>query len=77
MEKSILMPESKPGSRPVNSDIPPETLAAITAAVTVFLGTRFRIRSLEPLHAHSESVSRWTRQGRASIQASHNLRSKR
>jgi hypothetical protein len=58
-------------------EIPAETVAAITAAATVFLGTRFKIRSLELLYSHAESVSRWTRQGRASIQASHNPRSKR
>ena len=59
------------------AEIPVETVAAIVAAATVFLGTRFRIRSLELLHSNSEPVNRWTRQGRTSIQASHNPRSKR
>lgn len=58
-------------------EIPHEVLAVITAAATVFLGARFRIRSLEQLHSPHESVSRWTRQGRASVQGSHNIRPKR
>lgn len=58
-------------------EIPAETLAAIVAAASVFLGTRFRIRSLELLHSDRGPVNRWTRQGRTSIQASHNPRLKR
>jgi hypothetical protein len=54
-------------------EIPPEILAVIAAAATAFLGKNFRLLSV----SHGEQVSRWTRQGRASVQASHNLRSKR
>ena len=54
-------------------DIPPEILAAIAAAATAFLGTNFRLLSV----SRNEQVSRWTRQGRASVQASHNVRTKR
>lgn len=60
-----------------SEDIPPDILVAITAAATVFLGAHLRIRSLELLHSPRESASRWTRQGRASVQASHNTRPKR
>jgi hypothetical protein len=58
-------------------EVPPEILAVITAAAAVVLGKHLRIRSLELLHSSPESSSRWTRQGRASIQASHNTRPKR
>jgi hypothetical protein len=54
-------------------EIPPEILAAIAAAAAAFLGKRFRLLSV----SHGEQVSRWTRQGRATVQASHNLRKKR
>jgi len=57
--------------------IPAETLAAITAAATVFLGANLRIGSVQLQQAAHEQVSRWTQQGRALIQASHNLRTKR
>jgi hypothetical protein len=58
-------------------EIPGEILAVITAAVAVFLGTTFRIRSLELLHPQHEVESRWMRQGRKFVQASHNLRTRR
>ena len=61
---------------PPGEEIPAEVLAAITAAITVFLGRNVRIRSLEKLHTHHESASRWTRQGRTLIEASHNLRTR-
>lgn len=77
MATSRNMPASKHAANSTEREIPPEIVAAITAAATVFLGTHFKIRSLELLHSHGESVNRWTRQGRASIQASHNPRSKR
>jgi hypothetical protein len=54
-------------------EIPAEILAAIAAAATAFLGRNIRMLSV----SHGEQVSRWTRQGRASVQASHNLRTKR
>jgi hypothetical protein len=54
-------------------EIPPEILAAIAAAATAFLGTKLRLLSV----SHIPQVSRWTRLGRASVQASHNLRTKR
>jgi hypothetical protein len=57
--------------------IAPEILAVIAAAATAMLGTNIRIGSVELLHSPSASASRWTRQGRANVQASHNLRTKR
>ena len=58
-------------------DLPPEILAAIAAAVTAYLGANHRILSARISHSPDQSVSQWTRQARASVQASHNLRSKR
>lgn len=60
-----------------NEEISPEILAVIAAAATAFLGADLRIRSFDALHPPRESVSRWTRQGRAFVQASHNIRPKR
>lgn len=57
--------------------IPPEILAVIAAAVTAYLGANHRIGSIHSQRSVDESVSKWTRQGRTSVQASHNLRTKR
>ena len=62
--------------RPASGEVPAEILAAIAAAAIALLGANIHIRSAELLPNH-ESVSRWARQGRASVQASHNLRPKR
>lgn len=62
---------------PEKEEIPAEILAVIAAAATAFLGTNLRILSPQMQHASHEQVSRWTRQGWAFVQASHNVRSKR
>jgi hypothetical protein len=52
--------------------VSPKTLSVIAAAVTEFLGKKVRVRSarmLEPPYA----VSRWARQGRVTVQTSHNI----
>jgi hypothetical protein len=54
-------------------EIQPEILAVIAATATALLGKNFRLSSV----SRREQVSKWTRQGRASVQASHNLRPKR
>ncbi len=59
------------------NEIPAEILAVIAAAATAFLGTNFRILSAQMQQSPHERVSKWTRQGRAFVQASHNVRSKR
>lgn len=64
-------------TRADEEEISPEILAAIAAAATVFLGKSLRIRSVGLLGSHRGAGSRWTRQGRASALASHNLRKKR
>ena len=58
-------------------EIPPEILAAIAAAVTAFLGANHRIGSIQLRQSPHEAASRWSKQGRAIVLASHNLRKKR
>jgi hypothetical protein len=65
----------EPGSP--TAPIAPEILAVIVAAATGVLGRHLHITSIELQHEHTDSASRWTRQGRSSIQASHNLRTNR
>ena len=57
--------------------VPAEILAVIAAAAAAFLGTNFRMLSAQMQQSPHERVSKWTRQGRAFVQASHNVRSKR
>lgn len=53
-------------------EVSPETLLLIAAAVTAFLGKKVRIRSAKMLYSH-ESFNAWSQQGRAVVQASHNV----
>ncbi len=53
-------------------ELSPETLLVIAAAVTAFLGKKVRIRSAKMLYSH-ESFNAWSQQGRAVVQASHNV----
>jgi len=53
-------------------ELKPETLAAITAAATAFLGKSARVRSARELSANA--VGAWARQGRAFVHSSHNPR---
>jgi methylmalonyl-CoA carboxyltransferase 12S subunit len=54
-------------------EITPETLVVLAAAVTAFLGKKVRIRSAKMLQSPYEIVNPWAQQGRAIVQASHNL----
>jgi hypothetical protein len=54
------------------TEVAPETLLVIAAAVTAFLGKKVRIRSAKMLYSH-ESFNAWSQQGRAVVQASHNV----
>jgi hypothetical protein len=74
---SLMAAPDEEAVRPNEEEIPAEIVAVIAAAAAVFLGTRFRIRSFELLHPEHESASRWMRQGRTFLQASHNLRTRR
>jgi methylmalonyl-CoA carboxyltransferase large subunit len=56
------------------SEVTPEILVVIAAAVTAFLGKKVRIRSAKVLQSPYEVVNPWSQQGRVSVQASHNFR---
>ena len=55
-------------------EITPDILVVLAAAVTAFLGKKVRIRSAKMLQSPYEIVNPWAQQGRAIVQASHNLR---
>ncbi len=57
---------------PANGTIPPEILAAITAAVAVAVQQPFRIRRVR--FSPTDNQSAWASQGRQAIHASHRLR---
>jgi hypothetical protein len=54
-------------------EITPDTLVVLAAAVTAYLGKKVRIRSAKMLQSPYEIVNPWAQQGRAIVQASHNL----
>jgi hypothetical protein len=68
---------AKQATGATEEEIPGEILAVIAAAATTFLGTRLRIVSVGSASSARGPVSRWTRQGRASVHASHNPRPRR
>ena len=53
-------------------EVSAETLLVMAAAVTAFLGKKVRIRSAKMLYSN-ESFNAWSQQGRAVVQASHNV----
>lgn len=65
-----LMPPPAPPPReePAETEITEEILLAISAAVAAYLGERAHIRAVRLI-----STSRWSQEGRVSIQASHRL----
>jgi methylmalonyl-CoA carboxyltransferase large subunit len=65
--------EAAPGAK---AEVTPEVLVVIAAAVTAFLGKKVRIRSAKVLQSPYEVVNPWSQQGRVSVQASHNFRSR-
>ncbi len=77
MQSNVTAKAAIDDAGPDEGRIAPEILAVIAAAATAMLGANLRIGSVELLNSSSASVSRWTRQGRANVQASHNLRTKR
>lgn len=54
----------------------PQTLVAITAAATAFLGKMAHVRSARAV-ATSDAAGAWAQQGRVTVQTSHNLRTRR
>ncbi|MGA2922467.1 MAG: hypothetical protein ABSE28_15255 [Candidatus Sulfotelmatobacter sp.] len=59
-----------------SQQITPKTLSVIAAAVTEFLGKKVRIRSARMLEL-PYAVARWARQGRVTVQTSHNITQRR
>jgi methylmalonyl-CoA carboxyltransferase large subunit len=64
-------PAPKPAEPEQVEEVTPETIMVLTAAVAAFLGKRARIRSARLVRAAPSNA--WAQQGRAFIQASHNL----
>lgn len=56
-----------------SEQIKPETLAAITAAATAFLGKMPRLGSVQSMSAAQDGAGAWAQQGRVIVQTSHNL----
>jgi methylmalonyl-CoA carboxyltransferase large subunit len=61
-------PPPAPAPEPVQDEIPAEILLAISAAVAAYFGERPHIRAVRLV-----STTRWSQEGRVSIQASHRL----
>jgi len=59
-----------PASPVVEDSVPEELLLVLSAAVAAFLGRSARIRAAHYVH---EEANPWAQQGRAFVQASHNL----
>ena len=55
---------------PAKAEVTPEIVAIIAAAVTSFLGKKVKIRNARRIDS---GTTPWAQQGRAIIQASHNL----
>jgi methylmalonyl-CoA carboxyltransferase large subunit len=66
VEVAAPPPAAEP--EPVQEEIPAEILLAISAAVAAYLGERPHIRAVRLV-----STTRWSQEGRVSIQASHRL----
>jgi hypothetical protein len=75
--KNKLASIAKQAPGTTEEEIPSEILTAIVAAAHAFLGARARIVSVEVATSPRGPVSRWSRQGRASVHASHNPRPRR
>jgi len=59
-----------------SQQITPKTLSVIAAAVTEILGKKVRIRYARMLEL-PYAVARWARQGRVTVQTSHNITQRR
>jgi methylmalonyl-CoA carboxyltransferase 12S subunit len=64
-------PTPTPVEPPKTEEVSPETIMILSAAVAAFLGKRARIRSARLVRTAPSNA--WAQQGRAFVQASHNL----
>jgi methylmalonyl-CoA carboxyltransferase 12S subunit len=70
VDKAPLPEHLRPEPEQVE-EVAPETILILTAAVAAFLGKRARIRGARLLRTAPSNA--WAQQGRAFVQASHNL----
>ena len=73
------VPNAVPVARHVPTDISPEIIAVISAAVAVTLrGQKFRVRGVRPADASVPNIERlmaeWSMEGRRQVYSSHQLR---
>lgn len=71
-----LIRAADPDHQPENGEVPAEMNVAIAAAAVAVLGPNARVLSSRAVRP-DDIVSPWSQQGRVSVQASHNLRSRR
>ncbi len=70
-QTGAVQPSTQPPAKPAAPDgMTEEIMLVIAAAVAAFVGKSARIRSAHYVH---EGMSPWAQQGRAFVQASHNL----
>ncbi len=76
----VAPPSSAPASAPTFKNISPETLASISAAVSVVLrGKKFTLRSVKPEQnpgqqaTNSNILTGWSQEGLRQVHFSHNL----
>jgi hypothetical protein len=65
-----------PAEKQTRDEITPETMATIAETITALLGRKVHIRSVKVLQVPNAIANAWSQQGRAVIQASHNLAQK-
>jgi hypothetical protein len=73
-EVPMIAASAETTSQPKQGKTKPEIVAALTAAATVFLGKKARVRSAQPVADPQDSAGAWAQQGRVIVQTSHNLR---
>lgn len=73
-EVAVIATPAETAGQPKLAQTKPEIVAALTAAATVFLGRKARVRSAQPLADPQDSAGAWAQQGRVIVQTSHNLR---
>lgn len=71
--RATISPARVEGPAVTPTEVAPEELLVIAAAVTAFLGKKVRIRSAQMLQTPYEIINPWSQQGRVIVQASHNL----
>jgi len=71
---TFIATENKGGQKQESPQ--PEIVAVLTAAASTFLGKKAHVRSAQLAPTDAGSAGAWAQQGRASVQTSHNPRSR-